>query len=91
MCLMEGQTAINFLQNGHLFLKRDFSFSSKHQGHTQVLKKLELPPGLGGVMTIAWNTMASWENDQSGSRGKVSFQATIKVNKRWENSDFKQL
>ena len=53
MCLVEGQTAINFLQNSHLFLKRDFSFLSKHQGHTQVLKKLQLPPGLGGVMTIA--------------------------------------
>lgn len=88
---MESQIAINFLQNSHLFLKRDFSFSSKHQAHTQVLKKLQLPPGLGGMMTIAWNTMASWENDQSGIRGKVSFQAIIKVNKRWKNSDFKQL
>ena len=51
---MEGQIAINFLQDKiSFFLKRDFSFSSKHQGHTQVLKKLQLPPGLGGMMTIA--------------------------------------
>ena len=52
---MEGQIAINFLQDkiSFFFLKTDFSFSSKHQGHTQVLKKLQLPPGLGGMMTIA--------------------------------------